>query len=568
MNLYKIINTTGLFAFLFALHFSTNAQTNKHNQKNDTSDYYRHIADYFKTNPPQTKNDSIEFEAFNYLFGFNTNDTLKKNIEKIQILIDENKAYHQIETIQKFRHKIDSISSIRNKYMQDYWARQRLQNIADTSSVASDDSLFVEMLDAVFYQDTVNIDSIFQALSPFNDSLIQSINQVINETKQNSVINWIKKVRRDTNNFYVVDLEGDSVLVRMYNNSPEMIKLSVTDYWGSTVNAVIRDIEKNSFRILIDDTPELFYQTDEKAKAAMGGLGKINRFKKKLTIDPIPIELLNQRWILGGNVNVDLSQIHLSESWVKGGASALSFMTGLELFANYKKDSYSWENKGVFKYGAQRQGDLEDFRPIEDRLEFYTKYGHKLFGNYFMSMLSDFKSQFADAWEYPTDSTQNLVSQFMSPGYLTFALGVDYKPNKKTTIFLSPLTSKSTFVLNNQIDKTKYGLDTTKNARHETGAIVKATFKNKVWGNIEIENHIEFFSNYIDKPQNVDIDWDLKIILPVNDFIRATISTKLLYDDDQLVPKFKTEDGNRVEDGTTKALQFKELLTIGFAMKF
>lgn len=561
----KLSTETKLFFFFFLFLFQNNvfAQIKKNTVRKDTPVYYQHINNYFKFNPAQTSSDSVEQAAYNYIFKFNTNDSLIEKVHEIQELISENKAFHQIPYLLNFRNKIDSLNQIRNHFMQDYWDHQRLLNMADTSDIASEDSLFNDILDAVFYQDTLNIDSIFKALSPYNDSLIASIDQVIYETRKNEIIQWINFMRSDTANFYVVDLEGDSMLVRLYDDSPEMIKLSITDYWGKTTSAVIRDIERNSFRILVDNAPELTYETDEKARQALGGMRKINRIKKQLTIMPIPIEKDAYQWIYGGNVAVDLSQISLSNSWVKGGASALSFMTGLELFANFKKDNYSWENKGIFRYGAQRQDNYQDFRPTEDRLELYTKYGHKLYGNYYISILSDIKTQFANGWEYQ-DTIKNLVSQFMSPGYITFALGLDYKPNKRTTVFFSPITSKSTFVLNNAIDKTKYGVDTTRNARHETGAIFKATFKNKVWDNIEMENHIELFSNYIDKPQNVDIDWDLKVIMPVNDFIRATVSTKLIYDDNQLVPK----DRNNADKGTTKAIQFKELLTIGFAMKF
>ncbi|MGD9993118.1 MAG: DUF3078 domain-containing protein [Salinivirgaceae bacterium] len=556
-----------LIIALISIGFTAFAQNKKNAKKTEVPNHYQHVIDYFKHYPPQSSGDSLQYQAFNYLYRFNTSDSLKLTINQIQELINENKAYHQIPYLFDLRHKIDSLNTLRNKTMQDYWERQRLQSIADTSHTASEDSLFVEIMDAVFYQDTINIDSIFKALSPFNDSLIHSINQVIHESQNNEMIQWIKQIRRDTVNFYVVDVEGDSVLVRLYENSPEMIKFSVTDYWGNSMKAVLRDIERNSFRILVDDTPELNYQTDEKAKKAIGGLGKMSSTKKSLTLSRIPIDRSGPTWIYGGNVNVDLSQIHLSESWVKGGVSAISFMTGLELFANYKKGNATWENRSVFKYGAQRQDGVEDFRPTEDRLEFYTKYGHKAFGDYFISAISDFKTQFGKAYEYPNADEKNLVAQILSPAYLTFALGLDYKPNKNTTLFLSPVTSRSTFVMNDAIDKTKYGLDTTKNSRHETGAIFKASYKTKVWGNIQIENQVELFSNYIAKPQNIDIDWDLKLILPVNDFIRATISTRLIYDDDQLVPKFEIVNGEKVER-TTKAIQFKELMTIGFAMKF
>ncbi|HAZ01654.1 MAG TPA: hypothetical protein DCY97_05680 [Marinilabiliales bacterium] len=77
-----------------------------------------------------------------------------------------------------------------------------------------------------------------------------------------------------------------------------------------------------------------------------------------------------------------------------------------------------------------------------------------------------------------------------------------------------------------------------------------------------MENTLELFTNYIKKPQNIDLDWEIKFVLPVNDFIRATISSRIIYDDDQSVPD--KDDDTR----TTKAIQYKEMLAIGFAMRF
>ena len=73
------------------------------------------------------------------------------------------------------------------------------------------------------------------------------------------------------------------------------------------------------------------------------------------------------------------------------------------------------------------------------------------------------------------------------------------------------------------------------------------------------------FSNYIENPENVDINWDLLILMKVNKFITASINTNLIYDDDVNITRDKNGDGiNEINGPRT---QFKEIIGIGFSYK-
>ena len=68
-----------------------------------------------------------------------------------------------------------------------------------------------------------------------------------------------------------------------------------------------------------------------------------------------------------------------------------------------------------------------------------------------------FKTQIAKGYNYPNDSVP--VSKFMNPAVLTIGIGLDYKPNKNTSINFSPLSYKGTFVPDTaRIDQTQYGI--------------------------------------------------------------------------------------------------------------
>jgi len=80
--------------------------------------------------------------------------------------------------------------------------------------------------------------------------------------------------------------------------------------------------------------------------------------------------------------------------------------------------------------------------------------------------------------------------------------------------------------------------------------------------NIQFNTKLELFSNYLNNPQNIDINWEVVIALKVNKYISAMLSTQLLYDNDVFIPK---------NDGTLNGgagTQFKESFGIGFSYNF
>ena len=83
--------------------------------------------------------------------------------------------------------------------------------------------------------------------------------------------------------------------------------------------------------------------------------------------------------------------------------------------------------------------------------------------------------------------------------------------------------------------------------------------------NIKLTSSLGMFSNYIENPENVDINWDLLILMKVNKFITASINTNLIYDDDVNITRDKNGDGiNEINGPRT---QFKEIIGIGFSYK-
>ena len=272
---------------------------------------------------------------------------------------------------------------------------------------------------------------------------------------------------------------------------------------------------------------------------------------------------LPKYWDLGGKSSLTLTQTG-QVNWVKGGEPSMAYIGNIELFAKYNKDKHSWENLGKFTFGQQTQGYTQDFRTSEDKIDVATKYGYKTSDKIFLTILSSFKSQFAKGYEYPDGIERVYVSSFFSPAYISASIGLDYKPNTSTSIFVSPLSTKSTFVLDTLIDETKYGLDSAATVRHEFGAFLKATNKTVLLKNVEMENSLELFSNYAHNPQNIDVLWEFKLVMSINKYLKTVFSTTLIYDNDIDIPN----DVNDATAGVTKAVQFKEMLSVGFMLEF
>jgi len=183
-----------------------------------------------------------------------------------------------------------------------------------------------------------------------------------------------------------------------------------------------------------------------------------------------------------------------------------------------------------------------------------------------------FKTQVSKGYNYPNDSVP--VSKFMNPATVTLGFGLDYKPNKQTSINFSPLSYKATFVPDTAgiEDHTKYGIAKERRSKHEPGASFMITNEMRPVKNMVITNRLQLFTNYINNPLNIDVDWEMIFQVNLNWFTDVRLNTHLMFDDDIRTLVFD-RDKNPVlgNDGLQKKsarIQFKELLGLSFIFRF
>lgn len=284
-------------------------------------------------------------------------------------------------------------------------------------------------------------------------------------------------------------------------------------------------------------------------------------------------------WKTKAVLNINASQMSL-KNWSAGGQNSITVNGLASLSADYDKDNMSWENQLDLGYGILQQGKKEQsvLQKTDDKIDFSSKYGQKATDKLYYAALINFKTQFTEGFDYANNDSI-AISDFMAPGYLLGAIGMDFKPDKKFSGFIAPLTSKTTFVQNQALaDSGAYGVEPAvlsetaevitpgKQIRSEFGGYAKFTYKTELMKNIKLQSKIDLFSNYLNNPQNIDINWDLLINMKVNKYITVSINTLLIYDHDI---KFEfDEDQDGTIDRKGPRIQFKELFGVGFSLSF
>ena len=278
-------------------------------------------------------------------------------------------------------------------------------------------------------------------------------------------------------------------------------------------------------------------------------------------------------WKVGGALGLNFSQVYL-ENWAAGGQSSVSGTSLINLYANYKKGKSSWDNTLDLAYGLLRQGDQGVVFKTDDRIDLSSKYGHQASEKWFYSAFMNFRTQFAPGFGLAdgVPNENDVISDFLAPAYLLAAAGMDYKPSDKFTAFISPITYKMTMVMNDSLASVgAFGVDPGENIRSEVGGYVRMAFNTNVVENVDFTTRLDLFSNYLNNPQNIDINWEVLIAMKINSFMTATVSTQLLYDDDIILQKkdpVLDQEGNVIDSGRGPGVQFKEVLAIGFSYKF
>jgi len=264
-------------------------------------------------------------------------------------------------------------------------------------------------------------------------------------------------------------------------------------------------------------------------------------------------------------------------NWSAGGESSLTGKAAVDYNLKYKKDNFTFDHSANLVYGLVGYVDKR-VEKTNDKLNLAVAFSHQVTKNWSLTNLLTLKTQFADGFKYPNDTT--LISGFFAPAYITVSFGLNYKPNDKFQMFLSPISGKMTFVINDELaNKGSYGVkkaivDSLGNiiqpGEHflgEVGLSVVSSYNAEVMKNIKLNTALTLHNNYLDLNKdnrwNVDVDFDTRIVFSINHIFATILYLHLKYDHNTMFPNYKDIAGVEVEISQSPRLQINESFGLG-----
>ncbi|GAB2761403.1 DUF3078 domain-containing protein [Salinimicrobium soli] len=268
-------------------------------------------------------------------------------------------------------------------------------------------------------------------------------------------------------------------------------------------------------------------------------------------------------WNSQGKFQLLFNQSAFNEEWRGGGTSSIAGNLSLDYQLNYRKGSFSWDNKLLANYGLTKQNGDEFTRKTSDRLELNSIAGKELNdSNWYYSFFTNFRTQLTKGYVYSEnketgETLRTETTHFLSPAFLQFGPGMMWKKNENLIINIAPATAR--FILVDDAftttpgykDGSYYGVDQGKSSRFELGASISGYALWEIVENVKMENTLNLYSNYLENPENVDIDYLMNLEMSINKFLTANLIFQAIYD-----------------DNTIGAFQIREVFGAGFNYTF
>jgi hypothetical protein len=236
-------------------------------------------------------------------------------------------------------------------------------------------------------------------------------------------------------------------------------------------------------------------------------------------------------WTKKGTISLLFNQSAYNKQWLGGGTSNIAGNFGLNYDFNYKKEDIVWDNKFILAYGLTKIKGDEKTAKTDDRLELNSLWGKKAKGQWYYSMFFNFKTQM----DTGLNNNDEKISHLFSPAYFQLGPGMLWKKSNNLSVNFSPATAKLIIVHPHFTELgPSFGVLQGDSSRLEFGASISAYYKFNVMANVSIENRLNLYSNYLDNPQNVDVDYQMNVIMKINKYLSANVALQAIYDDNSI----------------------------------
>ncbi len=397
----------------------------------------------------------------------------------------------------------------------------------------------------------------------------KSIDTLETTTKLNNITNLTS-----TDTIYVHQELDSTKIEKLVRIKQSLLDSLLTPYYDITYDTVAKDsIFKPKFRMVVDDIKQdTMYVSLPKLRRYIRAK-KIYRFDTLEIKQPVTYRIRRLKkaqepvwWKRENKIGLTINESAFV-NWSAGGENNISGVLHFSMIRKFQKLYTLWNNEIFVNYGLNHNEE-NGLRKTDDKVIINSTFGYRrdTVSHWYYSVKFNFNTQLTDGFKYP--DTDNPISRFFAPAYLYFGAGSEYNLKKeKLSVYLSPLTLKSTFVFDNKLSEDgAFGVTPGDRARHEFGVLVEGSWEKVVFENITMNNRLSLYTDYLNDFGNVDVDWLLNFNLKVNKWIKANVGTQLVYDDDV---KFKKDtNGNGQLETLGARVQFKQVLNVGVAFSF
>lgn len=273
-------------------------------------------------------------------------------------------------------------------------------------------------------------------------------------------------------------------------------------------------------------------------------------------------------WVTGGGFGVDLGNILVVNPKPGSGQNRIGVGGAIGLFANHLKDRFSWDNNVTLNFAIEKTGSgvlpipnariRVPFRKSIDDLRINSTAGYRIGPESKWSYAADFSFRtqatpsyignedgqvYMKSIQNPGPYQNTLVSQIFSPARTSLGLGIKYDPSKNFSVVFTPATIdliliENQYIANLGIHGTELQEGSTteyERVRLAVGAKLALKYgqsffaERASWG-----SRLNLFSDYLDDPQNVDIDWTNEIAVMIVKNLQLAYLSNIYYDDDIL----------------------------------
>lgn len=262
-------------------------------------------------------------------------------------------------------------------------------------------------------------------------------------------------------------------------------------------------------------------------------------------------------WNRNVQAGINVNQSAFNYEWQKaqGGlnnAAISGFIFGKSEYVKYK---FSLLNDLQLQYGlAYNQGNLKpaEWRKNLDRVFFDNKAGYALSNTWGIFASLIFQTQFDKGYKFDVDPNstvanprvkQTVISDFLAPGYLDEAAGLEWKPTSYFNARFGPVAFRQTLQTSDQVfqsqkkfdgkDTVAYGVKKGDIIRNQFGLNLIAKFDKNLTENINLKLIYQYFSAY----ENLAVSTnrlDAIATAKVFKFINVNLQATVLYNQDQI----------------------------------